>query len=293
MSVSLYRSQVDRLTKEIADLQKKVAQENAAATKARGDALRVSSSITRTTSDSLLRQKQRDIQRHEEKAVGHEKRAAQYGDQIATKRRSLTSAESALTRGEAQETQRSEREAKRRREQELRDIREIERARRAATVPFPMQLRARTPVVPESSSDGGASDFEYDVCLSFAGENRDYVEMVKRGLAARGFRVFYDEDEKTTLWGKDLVEHFDWVYRTASRYCVMFISEHYAKKPWTRHERRSALARAFEEEGEYILPARFDETELEGLRPTIAYLDLSQIAPATLVEHIATKLSSP
>jgi len=147
-----------------------------------------------------------------------------------------------------------------------------------------------------ASAETGAlkvAGYEYDLCLSFAGENRDYVEMVARGLRERDVRVFYDEDEKTKLWGKNLTEHFDRIYRKASRYCVMFISEHYARKPWTRHERRSALARALEEEEEeYILPARFDDTDLEGIPSTVSYLDLTEIAPATLVEHIAEKLGA-
>jgi hypothetical protein len=60
----------------------------------------------------------------------------------------------------------------------------------------------------------------------------------------------------------------------------MFISADYAEKVWTRHERRSALARVIEEGGDYLLPARFDDTELPGLRPTTAYVDLRQIARA-------------
>jgi hypothetical protein len=72
----------------------------------------------------------------------------------------------------------------------------------------------------------------------------------------------------------------------------MFISEAYARKPWTVHERRSALARALEEEGEYVLPARFDDTELPGLRPTVAYVDLRELAPQTLVEFILEKLGN-
>lgn len=103
-------------------------------------------------------------------------------------------------------------------------------------------------------------------------------------------KVFYDEDETANLWGKDLAEHLDYIYRKASRFCVMFVSEAYAKKPWTRHERRSALARAIEEESEYILPTRFDDTDLDGLPPTIAYLDLRQYAPATLVDFLLEKL---
>lgn len=287
----MYRNQVDRLVKEIAGLEKKLADERSYTTRARGDALRVQNSITSSTSESMLRSKLRDAQRHEEKAAAHEKRAAHFSDQIATKRRSLTSAESSLDRALNQARQKEERAAKRKREDELRHVRELESARRATSHPFPAPLAAR-PMVPPNALTTGASGYEYDVCLSFAGENRDYVQMVARGLQAHGVRVFYDEDEKVKLWGKNLTEHFDRIYRKASRYCVMFISEHYARKPWTRHERRSALARALEEEEEYILPARFDDTELEGLPPTVSYLDLTEIAPATLVDHLVEKLEA-
>ena len=115
------------------------------------------------------------------------------------------------------------------------------------------------------------------------------MEMVARVLQDRGARVFYDRDEVKTLWGKDLVEHFDHIYRSAS-VCVMFISEAYASKAWTRHERRSALARALVEEDQDVLPARFDDTELPGLPPTIGYVDLRQYAPATLADFVLGKL---
>lgn len=39
-----------------------------------------------------------------------------------------------------------------------------------------------------------------------------------------------------------------------------------------------------------MLPARFDDTELPGFRPTIGYLDLREIAPATLIEFVVAKL---
>lgn len=108
----------------------------------------------------------------------------------------------------------------------------------------------------------------------------------------RGYDVFYDADEQVALWGKNLAEHFEYVYRKASRACVMFISKEYSEKPWTRHERRSALARALEED-EYVLPARFDETELPGLASTIGYIDLAEVAPESLVDLLAEKLGAP
>ena len=58
-----------------------------------------------------------------------------------------------------------------------------------------------------------ATDFEYDVCLSFAGENRSYVTRVAAYLKAKGARVFYDVDEQLKLWSADLYAYLDDIYR--------------------------------------------------------------------------------
>ena len=49
--------------------------------------------------------------------------------------------------------------------------------------------------------------FEYDVGLSFAGQQRDYVRDFANELTSRGVRVFFDDYEKAGLWGKDLYSH--------------------------------------------------------------------------------------
>lgn len=130
----------------------------------------------------------------------------------------------------------------------------------------------------------------YDVVFSFAGEDRLYVEKVAKYIKARGVTIFYDRFEQTDLWGKDLAEHFDKIYRQSGKYCVIFISEHYVKKMWTRHERRTALERALNEEGEYILPARFDDTPVDGLRSTLGYISLKGVGPSKFGQHILRKL---
>jgi hypothetical protein len=132
--------------------------------------------------------------------------------------------------------------------------------------------------------------FEYDVVLSFAGEDRAYVEEVATHLKASGVKVFYDAYEQAALWGKDLYSHLDETYRRKGRYCVMFISRAYRGKVWTNHERQSAQARAFEESKEYILPARFDDTEIPGIRPTVGYVDLRSMTPKQLADLILEKL---
>ncbi len=133
----------------------------------------------------------------------------------------------------------------------------------------------------------------YDIVLSFAGEDRKYVHTVAKHPRSKGVKVFYDTFEQAALWGKDLAEHLDSVYQHAGNYCVIFISKAYAEKMWTRHERRSSLARALRQQGEYILPARFDDTELEGIPHTTAYIPLSGMTPAKFCRIILEKLGKP
>lgn len=131
---------------------------------------------------------------------------------------------------------------------------------------------------------------KYDVCLSFAGEDRRYVERVAEVLRSRGVRVFYDRYERVGLWGRDLYDHFDKVYRTQARYCVLFASRAYARKLWTNHERRSAQARAFSENAEYILPARFDDTRIPGILETVGYIDLRELSSREFALLIVRKV---
>lgn len=133
---------------------------------------------------------------------------------------------------------------------------------------------------------------QYDVCFSFAGEDRDYVDQVAYYIRHRGISVFYDNYNRVELWGKDLYVHLDEIYRKESRYCVIFASAHYKKKLWTNHERKSAQARAFSEHSEYILPARFDDTEIPGIPPTIGYIDLRTLNPKEFAEMISEKVSA-
>jgi hypothetical protein len=132
---------------------------------------------------------------------------------------------------------------------------------------------------------------KYDVALSFAGEDREYVEEVAELLAQRGVKVFYDQFERAELWGKNLYVHLDDIYRQQSRYCVVFLSKYYAEKRWTSHERESAQTRAFFENREYILPVRIDDTEIPGIRPTTGYI--SKLPPSDLVALVLQKLGKP
>ena len=42
---------------------------------------------------------------------------------------------------------------------------------------------------------------EFDIALSFAGEDREYVDQVANLLRNAGVKVFYDLFEEANLWG--------------------------------------------------------------------------------------------
>ena len=134
-------------------------------------------------------------------------------------------------------------------------------------------------------------EFDHDVALSFAGEDRHYAEELAALLKKNEYKVFYDEYERAQLWGENLYDKFFEIYKNKSRYCVMFVSKYYAQKLWTNHERQSAQARALEENVAYILPIRLDDTEIPGILPTVGYLDLHTTSIDEIYQVLVEKLS--
>ena len=133
-------------------------------------------------------------------------------------------------------------------------------------------------------------EFDFDVAVSFAGEDRNYVSEIVEGIKD-GVQVFYDEDYAVEAWGEDGIEYFSDVYLRRAKYTVMFVSQRYAAKMWTNVERRAALARAATQRSAYILPIRLDDTELPGLLPTTIYLDARRLGLEGLIAAIKAKLA--
>lgn len=131
---------------------------------------------------------------------------------------------------------------------------------------------------------------KFDISISFAGEDREVAESIASRLIESDITVFYDNFQKTDLWGKDLYSHLISVYRDSSKYCLMLLSENYAKKLWTNHERKAAQARAFRESKEYILPLRLDDSEVDGVLETTGYIDLRLEGVDGVVKLIENKL---
>lgn len=133
-------------------------------------------------------------------------------------------------------------------------------------------------------------EFEYDVALSFAGEDREYVDNLAEKLKSMGIKVFYDKFETAKLWGKDLYQFLSSIYKDNARYCIIFISEHYKEKAWTTLELRNAQNRALFENREYILPIYLEDVKLNGINDTIGFLKATDYSYDEIVNLTLEKL---
>jgi hypothetical protein len=156
---------------------------------------------------------------------------------------------------------------------------------------YPTNGRRRT-VNGRVQTRRGASRYRWEVALSFAGEERSYVEQVAAALKQSGVRCFYDADEQIDLWGKYLAEELPAVYGGEAATVVVFVSAAYALRDWTRLERRVALNRAARERRECVLPARFDDTPLPGLLSDMVAIDLRNRKPKDFAVLVTAKLAA-
>jgi len=136
----------------------------------------------------------------------------------------------------------------------------------------------------------------FDVAFSLAHEQHKYVDVVFEEVKniAPNLNVFYyrDEGQEVKLWGRNMVEYLQTVYRNQSDHVIIFVSLDYLKKRWAQEEWRSVQEAILDREEEYLLPARFDDTELPGLHKTIAYVDLRKKTAKTFAKMIVKKITS-
>ena len=79
-------------------------------------------------------------------------------------------------------------------------------------------------------------DVEYDIALSFAGEDRDYAELLYNYLTDHDFAVFYDRAEQHRILAQNVELFLAPIYESGARYVVAALGETYGIKRWTLFE---------------------------------------------------------
>jgi hypothetical protein len=134
--------------------------------------------------------------------------------------------------------------------------------------------------------------FTWDVAISFAGEDRNVAKNFRDICKNKGIEVFYDFDQQSILWGKDLSKVLTDVYRNEALFMVILISENYPEKDWTNFEFVNGKDAEKERTLEYLLPARLDDTHIVGLKEKVGMIDLRKQTMEQLVEVLAEKIEA-
>ena len=278
---SANQNQINRLTRDIADLRTNDAREARREADLLAKINRANEAGSRTRNSSTLQSKAREAERAMKDLANVQKRRADISKKISDKSRSLN-----MYQG--RHSQEVQREAKRRSDQEKRLIREREQHERRIT----QEIRSRatlqsTPLesrqlVPEQRDS-------YDFFISHASEDKDsFVRNLVEVLQAKGAKVWYDEF--TLKIGDSLRQKIDQGL-LQSRYGIVVISRNFIAKKWPQRE-LDGLASLEVDGRSRILPIwhEISKDEVTQYSPTLA--DKVALNTSILgIEEIASELA--
>jgi hypothetical protein len=129
--------------------------------------------------------------------------------------------------------------------------------------------------------------FRYHVLFSYASEDGKYVTAVGAALP-KAVRVFnYAEG---TMWGERLAKGIERRYKKEAPFCVVFISEAYIAKDWTKKE-LAIVVSVNEEKPGYMLPVMRSGDVPEEIKE-IVWLD-KELSAEEVAAGIVAKLRDP
>ncbi len=111
-------------------------------------------------------------------------------------------------------------------------------------------------------------NFEYDVFVSHASEDKAYVRRLNAALKKAKIKVWYDED--AIAWGDDLRQSIDKGLANSHYGIVVFSKAFLKRKHWTEHELNGLFARE-RKRRKVILPIWHNITDRELLRYSPAF----------------------
>jgi tetratricopeptide (TPR) repeat protein len=133
---------------------------------------------------------------------------------------------------------------------------------------------------------------DFEVGLSFAGEQRELVAVVADRLAAALGRdhVFYDCYHEEQLARPDLDVYLQKIYLEHTKLIVVFLCKDYERKEWPGLEWRLVRDLIKRKSADRIMLIRTDEAPVSGLLGIDGYLDAGNLGPDLIAERILKRL---
>lgn len=266
MDSSYYQNQVNRLEKEIADLQKKIAEESGKELNKSKQIDTVTRSINKNTSVSTLSMKQRQIQGYEKEKLSCRSKIAEYQRKVASKSIELSRKSQDLLKAQ-------QKEQKKMQDEQLNFQKKIQKdiAFQKSKLEILINQNYSAQILDHDSLEENqrVNNRQYDFFISHASEDKDdIVRELADALVNNGFSVWYDEFNLKI--GDSLRKNIDYGLSNAN-YGIVIISPAFVKKNWTEYELNGMVAREMDGH-KVILPIWHKITKDEVLKfsPTLA-----------------------
>ncbi|MEK4879507.1 MULTISPECIES: TIR domain-containing protein [Paenibacillus] len=267
MSISMINSNINRTNKDIADLQKKIADEKKTEAQLHTKIVQVEKSINKNTSASMYKSKMDQISRHSNDIARSSSKQADWSKKLASKQADLNKYTEQLSREQAEENKKQMDAQKKIQKEQLeyqKNItKELEAQKKA--IQESNTLTRIAPVIESREEE----QVKYDVFISHASEDKeDFVRPLADELVKLGVNVWYDEF--SMKWGDSLRRSID-MGLANSKYGVIVLSTSFINKRWPAYEVDGLVAREIEGE-KVILPIWHKVTKSEVMRysPTLA-----------------------
>ena len=216
------QSQINRLEREIANLDKDTATEAKKEASLIGRISRAEDAINKARNMSTIQSKLREIERDKNELATTKKKQADISKKKAEKSSSLRDYQN-----------RQAREDDKARKKIADEQRKLMREREAQERHVSSEARSRSLLMNTLDVDDGLTK-EYDFFISYASEDKDtFVRPLAKFLSEKGAKVWYDDFILKV--GDSLRQQIEDGLRK-SRFGIVILSEHFFNKQWTQRE---------------------------------------------------------
>lgn len=133
----------------------------------------------------------------------------------------------------------------------------------------------------------GEKNEEFDIAISFAGENRDLARKFSEKLEIFDVSVFFDELYEVNLLGKALTKQFTKIFNEESKFVLCLLDNNHKAKIWPTFERETFRERVAEEA---IIPVYLDDTIFLGIPEDLYGFDLKNNLTEDDIDNAVIKL---
>ena len=224
MSISTLNDEVKRLTNDIVTLQNKLAREKKNESDKRVKIANIKKTITKNTSPSTLSSKMKQCEQLEKEITESVKKQAKLQKDIADKQKRLNDKSASLLKEQQKEQKNQQAKQQKMIKSYETKISNLQNTVDDLLAPVAVSIKEAVQM---------DDDIKYDVFISYASEDADFVESLVEELHKLNVKVW--QDKLSIGWGDSIRMNIDRGL-LKSKFAIVVLSKSYMSKYWTGYE---------------------------------------------------------